>query len=179
MEEYLTPEKIADKIFSTTPTTIYGLNINQHINALINDNKELNLVDLFEIIITIYMEGLCKFYNNLNIDMSLINYDYMIKPYQWIKRLGYQLLIDDENEELENPHYCKIILRNDPINTGFFLTRNTNKNYYFLINGSFEEKADLTNIHLEDIYAIFKTNIKIYKIHFKQLFTNQLHISHE
>jgi hypothetical protein len=160
--EEFTPEKMAEVLFSQHPKDPLSICLLPFTDKLPSDEIAFN----FEILMTIYMEGVIDVYrlvemlsNNTIIDRNTdiykqkinihdINIDVLelLKP--WFLSFGYILnvteyenykgMIDDFN--LKN-YYCKIVLRDNPDDYGFFYHhKKINKPYHFLMNGGYDNE---------------------------------------
>ena len=98
-------------------------------------------------------------YDEFNIDD--INLDILEINKEYLASIGYFLRIyeynekDDEDFTPDN-YYCKIILKNNPADYGYFYLRNINLPYHIVLNGNF-------------IKAILKVNDKTFVISFEEL----------
>ncbi len=166
------PVELAYKLFSEPPKDYNSCEINID---LIDDTATSAdaFKILFEILITIYCEGMMHFskliqvLNKEDVELNQENYD-DIDPNEidvqklailkrWFSSLGYHLFIDEDTEEeynlIKGNHYCKVILLNNPEDTGFFIYRNIQLPYHMMLNSSnlLDENYDLS-----DLYAIIK-----------------------
>lgn len=154
------PEDIADIVFHADPTEP-----NRY--SLVCDDVEP--IELFEIFLTIMMEGVI-------IKNSPITYDkYMLftpevveKLNPWLRSLGYQANITTltrTNIEEYNKFYSKIIMKCDPSWITFFKLHHIEKDYHFVISQLSpyvqDEYCDLTNL-----YAVLIVKDTVYKITF-------------
>lgn len=134
---------------------------------------------IFEMLINLYLEGVMhtiklfkmryteisesemeKFLEDIeNEKYEVLDYKNMSANHleffnKWFTKLGFVIRVEQYNikeyKELHNDHFCKIILKNDPEYTGFFIYKNINKPFHFLVNPLFNKKEKL-----EDIWAIF------------------------
>lgn len=162
IEEY-TPEKMAEILFSQLPKDPLSICLLPYTDNPPSDELAFN----FEILLTIYMEGIIDVYRlvemlgsntvierdtneniyNRKINISDINCDVLeiLKP--WFLSFGYILniteyddykgVLDDFN--LKN-YYCKVILRDKPEDYGVFYHKKINRPYHFLMNGSYDNE---------------------------------------
>jgi hypothetical protein len=164
-----TPESVAHTIFKSNPGPPFS-------KQIISEQDEEILNDLsicFEIVLTIFMEGIMILYDNLDdVDMTNFSLDHLIELKPWLHSLGFDLEIESVNrqdKEKYDDQYCKIIVRNSNYKM-FFETKNIVKNYYFLANQKYYKK-ECTKKNLDELYTIFvneRTNI-VYIIRFKFL----------
>lgn len=163
------PEEIAQKLFNQPPQRI-------GVNRLVFDNIELNI--LFEILITIFLEGIMILYKNLQgIKMSDLDISYINKLAPWFESIGFKLNIKSfnialvygmhDNEQI-NKYYNKIILRIDPTYTGYFDIKKIQKEYTFLYHPDYTRSYKMLN----EIYAIIIKNNTVYKISFDMIIDN-------
>ena len=161
------PESIARLIFSSTAKEKCSC-------QLFSDN-DINCIDLFEILLTIFMEGLehfCTDLSKFNInDLTLDNLNYL-NP--WFESIGftiktYEYSINDK--ESYDEHYCKILIR-DKLYNVFFVMKSLNKNYHFLLNGD-KLAYNKTKNNICDLYSIFVNNNIVFKIKFERCFNDQ------
>lgn len=185
------PIELAYKLFSEPPKDSKSCEINIELiddTATSSDSFKI----LFEILITIYCEGMMHFsklldvLNHQDVELNNNNYD-DIDPNDidleklsflksWFSSIGYHVFIDEDTEDEYNDykanHYCKIILLNNPEDTGFFIYRNLDLPYHMMLNST--NQLD-DNYKLEDLYAIIKKpksngeTAKIYSIRFYKI----------
>lgn len=169
----LSPKQIAEKIFTSSPASENSI-------QLIHDNDETDIIDIFEILITIFMEGIMTVYHNLDeavININDVSLDHLYALSPWFKGFGFKLFVNEydlkNNDESYinnyNDQYCKIVVRNSPENS-FFVFNNIPDHYKFYINSKYAQDTDKEN--LKDIYSVFKINSKVYKIYFDFLLNN-------
>ena len=153
--EELTPEQIAYRLF-----TQHYINP-KSIQPILSEGDYLYI---FEILITIYMEGIMILYNNLE-DLNLDNLgaEHLIALKPWFEAIGFNLCVDITESSTE--HYMDIKLRNE---YGlFFDMKGITKNYHFFANPNKMPRGFECN-KLEDIYAVFRRGSnKYYRISFK------------
>lgn len=157
----LDPIEIANIIFSNEPKGECSIQLCE-----IED-----IYMLFEILITILMEGIEKLNGMEKIDYlddeSLLNF--MINIRKWFYSFGFVIEIkkikkiyDIQNEN----YYCKIITKNGSYGQ-LFKIKNIDKNYSFLLNHSHEIKKNI-----QDIYGIYMAPKYNLEIRFKHYISN-------
>ena len=156
------PEKIAYQLFTNHPDSekSYQLRI---------ENNNADLVYIFQIFLTIMMEGFSILSNGLNnINHNKINIDHFLILNRWFKSLGYIIKVHvvDKNDETYSNYYCKIILKLGSYES-FFDLKNIHKNYHFLLSSS---AATMNPNILSDIYSIFIVEDKVFKVSFNRYF---------
>lgn len=117
---------------------------------------------LFEILITILMEGIDKmnYLNEIeNIDDNKLNI-FLIKMRKWFNSFGFTIDIN-KKKIIKNDHYCKIITKYGSYGQLFDI-KNIEKNYSFLLNQNHIKKNNIS-----DICAIYMTQIYNLEINFK------------
>jgi hypothetical protein len=159
-DNIVNPDKIAQIIFNNKPCEKCS-------NRMLIPYNGENLID-FEIILTIFMEGLMIIYNNLDeINIEQFSFKYLTYLNLWLNSLGYHIIIHENVDQLYlQNYYCKILLKIDEINFQIY-SNQTTKNYIFLLNRNFD---NLIKNKFEDIYSIFIANKCIYKIKFIKIF---------
>ncbi len=182
--ENFTPEEISDFLFEETPADPCTLKILPYPSVMDNDETSL----LFEVLITIFMEGMMKakkLYNileentsdNINeeeyIDVYNIQPDDLLICEPWFKSFGFLIFIEEfdvNNYIASEEDYCKIILKDDPNNSVYFNRNNITKPYHFILFSRYKS----TN-KLENIKALFHkpgltlNSNKLYVVKFKSL----------
>jgi len=172
-EEEFSPDELANFIFSDLPKEPCSISI---IPSNKEDNIEFTNDDLtfiFEILLSVYMEGIIdverlilintskkiidKDHNLYDkpINLSYINQNILeyVKP--WFMSLGYIInVIEYEDEsifkEYLNNYYSKIVLRDNPHDYGFFFFNKIPKPYHFILNGNYKPVKSL-----KELFAIF------------------------
>lgn len=134
--------------------------------SLLNDNDDTDPSYVFEMLITIYMEGMMVIYNDLeNVNFDMINKEHLesIKP--WLLSFGINLTI---KEDYDDDYYCKIIINGDPKYKYYFTIHNTNKYHFFFNNKFFDGTGyKYPTKRLNEITAIFICD-KTYTLQFMQ-----------
>jgi hypothetical protein len=163
--EGYTPELIANLLFSKNPSEPCS-----HMILAYADGSDI--LYYFEILITILLEGLDICANGLNtVDLSNFNEDFILALDPWFNSIGFKLKVDtyDYNNKNDNnnytDYYCKAKVRT-PLHETFFIMKNIDKNYHFLLNGlTIEQNKQKTNIN--EVSCIFiNDDNKVYKIWF-------------
>ena len=155
------------------------------------DNDQTSL--LFEILITFYMEGVLdghRLYEMLKInkvitdytkkiDVSKITKENLLLCEPWLKSLGFILFVEEYkiNEyNMDNSEYCKILLKDNPKDKNFFLSKNISKPYHFVLFANYKSTNKIENMKClfykpKDIFDS-KDSDKIFTIKFKPLNVN-------
>ncbi len=158
--EEATVESIAKLLFSDRPK-----NIGQYQLFPSESDPEL----LFEILLTLFMEGIMILNNNLEeIDFNSIDSSILHKKMcdleEWFRTISYDLFIDKiDRDNRDNNHYCKILLKST--DSSYFVMKNIDKSYTFIINGD----TDTSLSRLEDYKALFISNNTAYRIWFSKI----------
>lgn len=121
----------------------------------------------FEEIESKFIDGIYDDYiiNDINADILQINRD-------WLNSIGYHLSIKEYSEEFTdynneiNDYYCKIILKNNPEDAGYFYIRKIDMPYHIIINGNYDNNK-INKI--SDIKCKLSVNNKIYLISFDEI----------
>ncbi|ARF11247.1 hypothetical protein Klosneuvirus_1_104 [Klosneuvirus KNV1] len=158
-----TPEEIAEKIFTNDPKPPFTFQI-------IAEGETADFPYIFEILITILMEGLEILTGDLSkAELDNFSEDHLTCLAPWFKSLGFKLKIEECHEDDKwdyEKYYCRIVL-NYKGDAPLFQIKPINKNYHFLINGNGNVNEENNNKkNLKDLYAILNLNQKIYKISF-------------
>ena len=157
-----TPEELAQMLFSSSPSrpgSIYILPADQNDPDLLTYN--------FEILITVYMEGLFNIIAVKGGDLSNIENIYnavtqedleFIDP--WFQGFGYKLtVIEHDDRDICTRAYCRILLPFTDRN--YFATHNITKMYTFV-----RPRGYVPTSKLEEVYAVLPVGNKYYAIHF-------------
>lgn len=162
MDEKVTVQEIAQALFSKEPKEPCSCMILAY-----EDGDDILYV--FEVLVTLLMEALDLYFGGLNnADLNEFSLDHLLELSPWFESVGFKLFADEygkEDVENYNDYYCKIKVRTKLHDT-FFVMKNIDKNYHFLLNG---DKLELNNqkTTVADVYAVFvNDNNKVYKIRF-------------
>lgn len=165
LEEY-SPELIAETIFNKNPDKPCSNQI-----LAMQENNYTDASFIFEIMLTIFLEGIMILYNQLtDVVLDNVTTDHLVALRPWLWSLGFDYKVtmyDSENEystESYNDYYCKIILKKDQKWTSWFDTKNVLKEYFFLLNAKYANGCDK---ELGNVYAIMIVNKMIFKLEFK------------
>ncbi len=163
LEEF-SPEKVAHTIFSTDPKAPCS-------NQMLAYEEGADVTFIFEILITILMEGFDKFTNGFDdLDMKKFSSEHIYALDPWIKSLGFKINIetcDKVNKDKYQTYYCKIIIRTK-LHETLFIMKNIHKKYHFFLNGPYIEENKKKD-KLTDLKAVFindDTDV-VYIINFK------------
>lgn len=156
-----TPEEIAEKLFTDDPKPPFSFQI-------IAEGETADFPYIFEILITILMEGLEILTGDLSTaDLDNFSKDHLTCLLPWFKSLGFTLKVEeltDVDKTEYSQYYCRIVI-NYKEDAPLFQIKPIGKNYHFLINGNLhEENSNKEN--LKDLYAILNLNQQVYKISF-------------
>lgn len=186
--EEFTPEDLANYLFYELPAEPCSLKLLPYSHDMDKDAASF----LFEMLITIYMEGMMegkRLYKMLQtktssvpedddkkIDVLNLTIENLYLCEQWIKSLGFMIYIEENNEDeyVQTAHdYCKILLRDNPNDTGFFYMKNIKKPYHFVLCAKYKPTDKIENIRAL-FYKPKKRNDdndknKVYAIKFKPL----------
>lgn len=164
----LCPEDIADIIFSDLPKkeNTYNLNLSNNCNE--NDPSTF----IFEIIISILLEGMCILNEDIETyDLKKLKIDDIMSISPYIRSLGFDIKVtdyDNKNEYFKtyiDDFYCKIILKCDKQYSTYFIMKDINKEYTFFFNPKYGKNYP-EGRQLKDIYAILVIDDMTYKISF-------------
>jgi len=178
------PEDMAKFLFNQPPKDPCSICLLEYSEKYENDETSLN----FEILITIYMEGLMSLLDVITADQKANNknsyeveyeackkmtIDDLMAPNPWFISFGYSIQIDEIKSDKKSERkfknlikplaYCRALFSFDPLDRLHFLTKGINKRYTFLMSPSYKP----TN-KIEEIYATISFNDKNYIIKFKQ-----------
>jgi len=154
----MTTEDVAQILFSDLPRDPNTIQI-------ISDQIEMDISMIFEMMITIFMEGLKKITDDFQNDI-IRNFteDDLLKLNPWFYSTGFKLNVASWQKPTDEKfinRYCKIILKEGDY-CDFLQISKIDKSYHFLLNGSF----DGNHKKLSDIFALFETKNTIYEISF-------------
>ena len=155
-----TPEDIARTIFSKDASPPQSV-------SLIGDSDHGDVIYIFEILLTILMEGFNILLDIQHADLSGFNSETIEVLNPWIESLGFTMNVreyDFDNKTAYGKYYCRIRLNRGNY-VQFFRIKNISKSYHFCISGTNYEDNNRIET-LKDLYAIFKNENKIYAISF-------------
>lgn len=172
LREGLSPSQVAERVFSQQyppPEKSVQLYCESDIA-----NTNIEYIDLFEIFLTILMEGIFIKCSPVNTD-TLKHFDAnlldRLRP--WLKSMGFDInvseyppICDELTKKEHNKYYCRVALKCDPTWETYFEMRNITNNYHFIFGGNspnFKKKK----CTFDNLYCIFEVNHIIYKIQFK------------
>lgn len=154
-----------------TPKTIAHQLFNQAPCDPLSKGLELNSPDTspqyaFEVLITILLEGLSILSNEFT-QIDKIQLAHIQSAIPYFLSMGLVLNVEEyhvDEVELYNKQYCRILL-NRGVDEGYFLMKNIDELYHFLINGThYDENESKTNVN--ELHAIFIENDTVFKISF-------------
>lgn len=157
-------ENLAIQIFNQPPQSPKSQQIIIH--QVIEDTNT-SMIDIFEVFITILMEGMMIVYLHPTWEqVKLLQIEHLLNLQPWLRSLGFKLIATqhDNISDVSN-YYCKVILQCDPDWNTYFKIKNINKEYYFML-GNRSPYIKQTSINLKTLYGIFICDGKIYKISF-------------
>lgn len=160
LEDY-TPEAIAHTLFSSDPKPPCSCQI-------ISQEEATDLTYIFEILMTIFIEGL----EILAGDLSKANLDNLTEEHvsalnPWFESLGFNINVNTHPRHLHEAYkgyYCKIMIK-DKQQEALFNFKNIDKNYHFFINGDYLEENKLKG-NIEDLHAIFIVNDTVFRLNY-------------
>ena len=144
------PEQIAKTLFTHAPQP-------DNTYALIpEDDTDNDYSYLFEILITILIEGLMRLIEDLDLSLEDVNLnDFQAKNFEdmnpWFRSTGFEITVT-ETSQVNNDNYCLIALNHSHSYKGFFYTKSLDKLYHFFINHKYIDKHDFENMN--DIFAV-------------------------
>jgi len=128
-------------------------------------------LDLFEIFLTILLEGVFIRYHPITADtIKNFNEELLSDLRPWLHSLGFNVNIDtfpkNKVERYEN-YYCKVILRSDPSWVPYFdmHPNDITKDYHFIFGGN-SPYINSSTCDLKNLYAVFVINQTVHKISF-------------
>ncbi|ARF09412.1 hypothetical protein Indivirus_1_35 [Indivirus ILV1] len=167
-----TPEAIADALFHQEPKDALSC-------RLVANPDEVDSIYLFELLVTILMEGMDIIVGDLSkIDLSGLSIEHITSLNPWFHSLGFLVRVDllDKNDDTTDydEYYCKIILKTK-LHEIIFEHNGIDKNYHFFINGSYlEDNEEKEN--LKELYAVFINNDDVFKISFDFYLPPTIHV---
>ena len=154
------PEEIADIIFSKHSEKPYTYQL------FVDDESEPSVIH--EIIMTILMEGLMKFYNNFkNVDMTSFSEEILESLNPWLYSIGFKMKVekcDRKDKDDYSDYYCKAIVKCDKEYEMWFDIKKWDKQYAFIPNQKYLKSCDKKDI--SELYSIFINDKTVYKISF-------------
>lgn len=159
--ENLEPLMIATKLFSKEPSKASSY-------CIIADDENADAAFIFEIILTIFMEGVMILYDNLTgIDLKNFTAEHLTALNPWLNSICFNLTIDTcerKDKDLYLDYYCKVILKCDPEWSNWFEHKNLNNSYYFLLNHIYQQGCNKKNVN--ELYAVFINDTTVFKLQF-------------
>ena len=158
-----TPEQIAEALFSHEAKEACS-------HQILADADLAASTYIFEILITILVKGIEILSGDLNqADLNKLSEDHILGLNPWFHSIGFSVNVDSlvKNEDLElyEDYYCKILIR-DKLHENFFEHRKYTNNYHFLLNGPFLNENEARE-HVNDLCAVFiKENNTVFRITF-------------
>ena len=156
------PEQVAQALFQGAPKDPCS-------NVILSYQEGTDLTSIFEILVTILLEGLNIFSGGIDeIELENFTSSHIIGVNPYFYSMGFKIFVeigDEDDLNFYHEYHCRIILNNESHLKYFFVQNNINKNYHFLLNGYNLEKNQ-NKKYLNQIYAIFACNNKVYKIYF-------------
>lgn len=153
------PKNIAHQLFTKLP------------GDPLSKGLELNSSDTspqyaFEILITILLEGLSILSNDFTtIDKIQLTHIDSASPY--FTSMGIVLNVEEyhiSEIELYNKQYCRILL-NKGVDEGYFLMKNIDEPYHFLLNGTYYDENE-SKTAINELHAIYIDGDTVFKIKF-------------
>ena len=184
------PEDMAKFLFNQPPKDPCSVCLLEYSEKYDNDETSLN----FEILLTIYMEGLMSMLDVMTSEAKSKNrntYDVeyeackkitaedlmTVKP--WFLSFGYSVQVDEIESDKKSEKkfkniikplsYCRTLFIFDPVDRMHFINKGITKRYTFLMSPSYRP----TN-KIEEIYGTINFNNKHFTIRFKQFKTQKL-----
>lgn len=157
-----TPKQIAKNIFSKAAEEPLS-------KQLFISEEGSDLSYIFEIMLTILVEGLDIFTKGLNVyDLSSFSEENITMLNPWMNSMGFKVkaqCVEEEYTEEYSKYYCRVILNKDEYKELFVINEVENVTYHFLLNGTFLDENKKQQ-DLDKLFAIFINNEKVYKISF-------------
>ena len=157
--ESIDPIEIANILFSNEPKNECSIQL--------CDVEDIDM--LFEILITILMEGIEKinFIDQLDdIDDETLS-DFLINIKKWFISMGFTIHINKTQKNNKDDYYCKIITKNGTYGH-IFMIKNIDKNYSFLLNPKYIKSNEIFNTYAIYVAPEYKLEIK-FKHHIPEL----------
>lgn len=162
MEDF-SPEGIAQFLFNQEPKSTGSCEI-------ITENDGADLSYVFEILLTILLEGLEILSNGLDhVDLAEITPEHILGLNPWFYSLGFKIrIIEKEYKDQEDfqDYYCKVLTKH--FNAVWFQIKGIEKSYTFNLNGNFLE-LNKERKNLKELFAVFKNGSKAYLISFDRV----------
>lgn len=161
----ISPEELAEIIFNAEPKPVQSI-------GLFTDQSNSNLQDLFEMLVTVLMEGLETIVGDLSTaDLSKLTTEHLEALNPWIQSLGFTLHSEQYNfqtdQEQYKDYYCKTLVK-DELYANYFNFKNLEKNYHFQLNGSVLEKIEEKN-SIEEFHTALILDKIVFKIWFTEI----------
>ena len=143
---------IATAIFNTEPKNKKELSILFDMD----DNNCPTKLDLFEIFLSILVEGMIIKYSPITMDkMKTITEESILYLQPWMESIGFHVKVERiEDKEMISENYCKIIFQCDPEWTNYFEIIKYDYPYRFIF-GDKSPYMKGKQCTFENMYAIF------------------------
>jgi hypothetical protein len=160
-----TPIEIANIVFSSPPAE-------SKVYQLYCDDDDANVLDIFEIFMTIMMEGiLIRCGGTITRDIFYAFDENTLNSLQpWLQSMGYKIHVDAipySNVKDYEQFYCQIALKEDPKWKLFFEMneKRIDKNYHFIFGDKspYSRNEELT---LQNLFAIITKRDSVFKVSF-------------
>jgi len=158
--------ELARIIFSSAPNPPKS---QQVLIQQVIENSVNPVIDIFEIFLTILMEGIMVLFNPSWENMDKFNEDSLLNLKPWLWSLGFNIKVQKlskiNDQDMFKNYYCKTILKCDPTWKTYFNIKHIDTPYTFLL-GSESPYIKKTKLDLDTLFAIFIYNDDVYKICF-------------
>jgi hypothetical protein len=156
-----TPEEVAMTIFNSNPKSPCSYQI-------IAEQQQSDITYIFEILITILMEGFLILTGDIyDLDFNNLTDEHISSLNPWFKSLGFRVkssIYTMDEKELCDKYYCNILIKNKQTDV-IFEAKKIYKPYHFMLNGyCLKEYKD--QLELNKFYAVIKSSNIIHKISF-------------
>ena len=184
-----TPAEIAKKLFSDVPgDKCSKIIIPYDANNEIDTDDACDIISFnFEILLTIYFEGIIYILNLLLNEPSNKKTEYEIyknftlNEFQflepWFNSFGFSVSVSEYksdskskqfvNNQLKPAMYCRTLLSFDPKDKPMFFIKSITEKYHFILNSSYKKTNNYNNI-----FTILSKDDKFYKISFTDIRLN-------
>lgn len=145
-------DDLIPSIFSSNPNKI---------SLEFEKTNEDSDIYLFESLLEILFKGIIFVYGR-GFDINKFGAKHITTLNKYFQKIGFKIMMDEIQEDIENNHYCKILLKQ--IDEMFFIIHNIDELYHFVINVNYN-----TDTSFEDIYALLPAQNKRYHISFYKI----------
>ena len=155
------PKELVEYLFSNDPLPPNTIQLSSDDN----DGEEEDACYVFQLLSNILMESIGYLTNDFtNLNLNDFNSSFINNLNPYFKSMGFTINVKeyDKNDETYKDYYSRVILKNSDYET-FFIMKNINKPFHFLLNGNGSHFNDNKSRPLHELALTFyRDNIVFY-----------------